>query len=121
MIPMINDSELESLLTEAQGCRGAKRCYMMLRLPLEVAPLFEEWLAGALPATGGACVEPDPPKPWRRTLRQPLWRTHARAKAPLPICWRSVLPRPSSAWGSIIGRVSIWTATPFVRRVAKCH
>ncbi|MBV7569972.1 PA0069 family radical SAM protein [Pseudomonas sp. PDM27] len=49
MIPMINDSELESLLTEAHAAGAQSAAYMMLRLPLEVAPLFEEWLATHYP------------------------------------------------------------------------
>lgn len=49
MIPMINDSELESLLTEAHAAGAQSAAYMMLRLPLEVAPLFEEWLAAHYP------------------------------------------------------------------------
>lgn len=49
MIPMINDSELESLLGEAHAAGAQSAAYMMLRLPLEVAPLFEEWLAAHYP------------------------------------------------------------------------
>ena len=49
MIPMINDSELESLLAEAHAAGAQSAAYLMLRLPLEVAPLFEEWLAAHYP------------------------------------------------------------------------
>ena len=49
MIPMINDSELESLLAEAHAAGAQSAAYMMLRLLLEVAPLFEEWLAAHYP------------------------------------------------------------------------
>ncbi|MCY1417133.1 radical SAM mobile pair protein B [compost metagenome] len=49
MIPMINDSELESLLGEAKAAGAQSAAYMMLRLPLEVAPLFEEWLQAHYP------------------------------------------------------------------------
>ncbi|AZG84479.1 PA0069 family radical SAM protein [Pseudomonas syringae pv. pisi str. PP1] len=44
MIPMINDSELEALLSEAKAAGALSASYVMLRLPLEVAPLFDEWL-----------------------------------------------------------------------------
>ena len=44
MIPMINDSELEHLLEAAREAGAQSAAYMMLRLPLEVAPLFEQWL-----------------------------------------------------------------------------
>ena len=44
MIPALNDMELERLL-EAGAAAGAREAgYVMLRLPLEVAPLFREWL-----------------------------------------------------------------------------
>jgi DNA repair photolyase len=44
MIPALNDAELEKLL-EAGAARGAKSAgYVLLRLPLEIAPMFEEWL-----------------------------------------------------------------------------
>jgi len=44
IIPVLNDPEIETIL---QGCveQGVTSAgYVMLRLPLEVAPLFEEWL-----------------------------------------------------------------------------
>ncbi|WP_068828886.1 PA0069 family radical SAM protein [Pseudomonas sp. BMS12] len=44
MIPMINDMELEALLQAAKEAGAQSANYMLLRLPREVAPLFEEWL-----------------------------------------------------------------------------
>ena len=44
MIPMINDMELERLLDAARQAGAQSANYMLLRLPREVAPLFEEWL-----------------------------------------------------------------------------
>jgi DNA repair photolyase len=49
MIPMINDMELEKLMTEAKAAGALSASYVMLRLPLEVAPLFEEWLQAHYP------------------------------------------------------------------------
>ncbi|MND99292.1 hypothetical protein D3C80_916750 [compost metagenome] len=49
MIPMINDSELEHLLEAAKANGALSAAYMMLRLPLEVAPLFEQWLQDHYP------------------------------------------------------------------------
>ncbi|MDX1519803.1 MAG: PA0069 family radical SAM protein, partial [Gammaproteobacteria bacterium] len=44
VIPVLNDSEMEAVL-EAAAAVGARRAgYVMLRLPLEVRPLFKEWL-----------------------------------------------------------------------------
>ncbi len=50
MIPALNDAELETILEHgvAAGALGAG--YTMLRLPLEVAPLFIEWLNIHFPA-----------------------------------------------------------------------
>ena len=44
MIPMVNDNELERLLEAAKDAGAQSAAYMMVRLPLEVAPLFEQWL-----------------------------------------------------------------------------
>ncbi|PVZ10616.1 MULTISPECIES: PA0069 family radical SAM protein [unclassified Pseudomonas] len=44
MIPMVNDHELEALMREAAQAGALSANYMLLRLPLEVAPLFEQWL-----------------------------------------------------------------------------
>ncbi len=49
MIPALNDTELESIL-EAATARGAGAAgYIFLRLPLELAPMFEEWLQAHYP------------------------------------------------------------------------
>ncbi|UTW05992.1 PA0069 family radical SAM protein [Pseudomonas benzenivorans] len=49
MIPMINDMELERLLEAAKAAGAQRASYMFLRLPREVAPLFEEWLQAHYP------------------------------------------------------------------------
>ncbi len=49
IIPALNDPELEELLEAAAGA-GAKRAgYVLLRLPLEIAGLFTEWLEANYP------------------------------------------------------------------------
>lgn len=49
MIPALNDHELESIL-EAAAAAGARTAgYILLRLPHEVAPLFDEWLGQHYP------------------------------------------------------------------------
>ncbi len=49
MIPALNDSELEAIL-EAAAAAGAKTAgYLLLRLPLEIKELFEEWLEAHVP------------------------------------------------------------------------
>ena len=49
IIPALNDMELERLL-EAGYAAGAREAgYVLLRLPLEVAPIFREWLLANYP------------------------------------------------------------------------
>lgn len=49
VIPALNDSDLEAVLEAAAARGAASAAYVLLRLPLEVAPLFEEWLAHHAP------------------------------------------------------------------------
>lgn len=44
VIPAINDHELEAMIHAAAKAGASSAHYVLLRLPLEVAPLFEEWL-----------------------------------------------------------------------------
>ena len=44
IIPGLNDHELERLLDSASAAGAKEAGYVMLRLPLEVAPVFKEWL-----------------------------------------------------------------------------
>ena len=49
IIPQLNDRDLEAIL-EAAAAHGATSAgWVMLRLPLEVAPLFREWLEAHYP------------------------------------------------------------------------
>jgi DNA repair photolyase len=49
MIPFINEPELERIL-EAAAAAGAARAFsIVLRLPWEVSPLFQQWLQNHLP------------------------------------------------------------------------
>jgi DNA repair photolyase len=49
MIPAVNDHELEAILSAAAGAGAAVAGTVMLRLPLEVAELFSEWLETHMP------------------------------------------------------------------------
>lgn len=49
MIPMINDMELEHLLEAARDAGARSAGYVLLRLPHEIAELFEEWLQAHFP------------------------------------------------------------------------
>ena len=44
VIPGINDHEIERILDSAYAMGAREAGYVLLRLPLEVAPLFKEWL-----------------------------------------------------------------------------
>jgi DNA repair photolyase len=44
IIPALNDPEIETILTRAHTAGACEAGYVMLRLPLEIADLFQEWL-----------------------------------------------------------------------------
>ena len=49
MIPAVNDSELEQILQRAAEAGASNAGYVLLRLPLEVADLFRQWLDTHMP------------------------------------------------------------------------
>jgi DNA repair photolyase len=49
IIPAVNDSEIEAILTRAHAAGAREAGYVMLRLPLEVEELFGEWLLAHFP------------------------------------------------------------------------
>lgn len=49
MIPGLNDHEMESILEAAKDVGVHSAAYVLLRLPLEIAQLFEEWLHAHVP------------------------------------------------------------------------
>ena len=49
VIPAVNDHELEALLEDAATAGADSAGYVLLRLPLEVADLFREWLQAHMP------------------------------------------------------------------------
>ena len=49
MIPAINDHEMEAILEAAHQAGALRAGYTVLRLPLEIAQLFEEWLREHFP------------------------------------------------------------------------
>jgi DNA repair photolyase len=44
MIPALNDHELERILDSGAAAGAVEASYVLLRLPLEVSPLFRDWL-----------------------------------------------------------------------------
>jgi DNA repair photolyase len=53
VIPGLNDHELEKVLAAAKDAGVTSAGYVMLRLPLEVKDLFQEWLAAEVPERAG--------------------------------------------------------------------
>jgi len=49
MIPALNEPEMESLLEAAADAGATRAGYVLLRLPLEIADLFTEWLEANYP------------------------------------------------------------------------
>jgi DNA repair photolyase len=49
VIPQLNDRDLEAILERAAGNGATSAGYVLLRLPLEVAPLFRAWLDAHYP------------------------------------------------------------------------
>ncbi len=49
LIPALNDEELEALLEAAAEAGATSAVYVLLRLPLEIKDLFEEWLEAHYP------------------------------------------------------------------------
>jgi DNA repair photolyase len=49
IIPGLNDPEIEAILKAAKDAGASSAAYTLLRLPLEVATLFQEWLATHTP------------------------------------------------------------------------
>ena len=49
VIPSLTDHEIEQILSAARDGGVREAGYVLLRLPLEVRPLFHEWLAAACP------------------------------------------------------------------------
>jgi len=49
MIPGLNDHEMEAILDAAAAAGATRASYIVLRLPLEIKELFEEWLRAHRP------------------------------------------------------------------------
>jgi DNA repair photolyase len=49
MIPALNDHEMESILERAAECGARRAAYTLLRVPLEIKELVEEWLEAHQP------------------------------------------------------------------------
>lgn len=53
IVPVLTDSELETIITAAADAGAMSASYILLRLPQEVNGLFQEWLAAYYPRKAG--------------------------------------------------------------------
>jgi DNA repair photolyase len=53
VIPAVNDHEIESILEAAAGAGASRAGWVLLRLPLEIKELFDEWLKAHRPLAAG--------------------------------------------------------------------
>lgn len=53
VIPVLNEPEIERILAAAAGAGARAASWILLRLPLEVAPLFRDWLERHEPGRAG--------------------------------------------------------------------
>jgi DNA repair photolyase len=57
LIPVLTDSELETILAQAREAGAASAAYVLLRLPHEVKDLFREWLEEHEPTKAGHVMQ----------------------------------------------------------------
>jgi DNA repair photolyase len=81
IVPALNDSEIESILSAARGAGACEAGYVLLRLPLELKTLFREWLASEFPERAARVIN------LLRSMHggkdyTPEWRTRQRGKGP---------------------------------------
>ena len=82
VIPGLNDHELDAVLSAARAAGATAAGYVVLRLPLEVKDLFQEWLADAVPARAGRVMS------LIRNMRggkdyDPAWQSRMRGTGPI--------------------------------------
>ncbi len=78
MIPGLNDHEMEAILEAAAEAGATRAGFTVLRLPLEIKELFEEWLRQHRPDRAERVLSLDPPDARRRALPVGLRRAHER-------------------------------------------
>jgi DNA repair photolyase len=74
--PQLNDRHSEAILEAAAQAGAASAGWIMLRLPLEIAPQFRAWLDEHFPVARRAHHEPRPQNCAADAIRQHLRRAH---------------------------------------------
>ncbi len=57
VLPAINDGEIEAILQRAHAAGAREAAYVLLRLPLEISALFQEWLGEEFPDRAGRVMK----------------------------------------------------------------
>ena len=57
MVPALTDPELEAILAAGKDAGARSASWIMLRLPREVSPLWQEWLAEHMPDRAGRIMQ----------------------------------------------------------------
>ena len=84
VIPFINDHEIEDLVAAAAEAGARHMAYILLRLPLEVAGLFEAWLEAHYPLKAAGALRRHGVEQGKfPRLRTDLFQPKGRAQMPL--------------------------------------
>ena len=87
VIPALTDHELEAILIRARQAGAGRAGYIVLRLPLELKELFQEWLAEHAPDRERRVLTGCASSGMANCTRANLVRACAAAAA-MPNCWR---------------------------------
>jgi DNA repair photolyase len=82
VIPFVNDHEIEDIVAASVAAGAAALGYILLRLPGEVGPLFQEWLAEHYPLKA-ARVENAVRQMRGGRLYQAQWGERMRGSGPM--------------------------------------
>ena len=107
VIPGLTDHELEPILAAAKGAGAVAASWIALRLPLEVSPLFQDWLAEHEPGKAARVM---------RAVRachggrdyDPEWSTRFRGKGP----WTDLM---SQRFDKAVARLGLTPRLPPLR------
>ena len=107
VVPGLTDSGLESLLAAAQAAGAVAASWIMLRLPGEVAPLFRDWLAAAVPDRAAKVMARVRDVHGGRDY-DPAWHRRMRGEGP----WAALMER---RFQLAVARLGLNTALPPLR------
>ncbi len=122
MIPAVNDAELEAILERAAAAGATSAGYVLLRLPLEIKQLFEDWLARHMPDRAARVLSLVRQTRGGATVRQPLRRAaegHGRLCRPAGAALRGGEPAAGAGTARRRGRGARLRAVPRAGRAGR--